>query len=108
MPLPRTAHYLAVLTTTMVFAGIAAGAMHPGALMDWVQHPVAFEQIFTGGQFPWQQVRCGAGLEGGGWHGAASGQVPPRLPWRAAGLPNTCRPAARLLTLPVLTSLLSR
>lgn len=51
LPLPP-----AVLTTTMVFAGLAAGAMHPGAIMDWVHHPVAFEQIFTAGTFPWQQA----------------------------------------------------
>ncbi|KAI7839105.1 hypothetical protein COHA_007110 [Chlorella ohadii] len=49
-----------VLATTMVFSGVAAAATHPAALADWLQNPAGFEQIFTSGQFPWQQVLyCG-------------------------------------------------
>lgn len=49
-----------VLATTMAVSGVAAAATHPAALFDWLQNPAGLEQIFTSGQFPWQQVLyCG-------------------------------------------------
>lgn len=48
-----------VLATTMVFSGVAAAAMHPSALADWLQNPAGLQAVFSGG-FPWQQVLyCG-------------------------------------------------
>lgn len=57
----------AVLATTMVFSGVAAAAMHPSALADWLHNPAGLQAVFSGG-FPWQQVRresSGAAVPGG-------------------------------------------
>ncbi|KAI3430272.1 hypothetical protein D9Q98_004868 [Chlorella vulgaris] len=45
-----------VLTTTMLFAALAAGLTHPDAVMNMIHHPMVAENMLTGGHLPWTQV----------------------------------------------------
>jgi hypothetical protein len=59
----------------MVFSALAAGATHPAALMDLMQHPVLAQGLLNPETFPWQQVGadafivsiCGPELGAGSW-----------------------------------------
>ena len=77
----------------MVFAGLAAGAAHPDALMDMLRHPGITEHMLAGGQFPWQQVRVREG-SGPDRHPAVACSVWNHAPVAAAWASRVCVAAA--------------
>lgn len=46
----------AVLTTTMLFSAVAAGATHPDALASILHHPSTGLSMLTASSIPWHQV----------------------------------------------------